>query len=89
MKETVRRPLEAEQVKVHSDGIDRIIKPKLVLNKVPLIHLRGADSYAGKNLQSPSFKTKHFEVENLMTLKQACPSEYQRAQGAFKDSMIH
>ena len=24
-----------------------------------------------------------------MTLKQACPSEYQRAQGAFKDSMIH
>jgi hypothetical protein len=32
---------------------------------------------------------KVFEVENLMTLKQACPSEYQRAQGAFKDSMIH
>ena len=24
-----------------------------------------------------------------MTLKQACPSEYQEAQGAFKDSMIH
>jgi hypothetical protein len=24
-----------------------------------------------------------------MTLKQACPPEYQRAQGAFKDSMIH
>jgi hypothetical protein len=41
-------------------------------------------------LQHPSFKNnKVFEVENLMTLKQACPSEYQRAQGAFKDSMIH
>jgi hypothetical protein len=24
-----------------------------------------------------------------MTLEQACPSEYQRAQCAFKDSMIH
>jgi hypothetical protein len=24
-----------------------------------------------------------------MTLKQAYPSEYQRVQGAFKDSMIH
>ena len=28
-------------------------------------------------------------VENLMTLKQACSSEYQEAQDAFKDSMIH
>jgi hypothetical protein len=28
-------------------------------------------------------------VENFMTLKQACSSEYQGAQGAFKDSMIH
>jgi hypothetical protein len=27
--------------------------------------------------------------DDLMTLKQACPSEYQEAQGAFKDSMIH
>jgi hypothetical protein len=78
--------------KVHSDGIDRIIKPKLVLNKVPLMHLRGADSDAGKNPPKSKLQrnaTKHFEVENLMTLKQACPSEYQRAQGAFKDSMIH
>ena len=32
-------------------------------------------------------KTK--KVENFMTLKQACSSEYQGAQGAFKDSMIH
>jgi hypothetical protein len=31
----------------------------------------------------------HIEFENLMTLKQAYPSEYQRVQGAFKDSMIH
>jgi hypothetical protein len=28
-------------------------------------------------------------VENKMTLKQACSSEYQGAQSAFKDSMIH
>jgi hypothetical protein len=27
--------------------------------------------------------------EGLMTLKQACSSEFQGAQGAFKDSMIH
>jgi hypothetical protein len=27
--------------------------------------------------------------EGFMTLKQACSSEYQGAQGAFKDSMIH
>jgi hypothetical protein len=40
------------------------------------------------NPQSPSFKNNN-EVENLMTLKQACPVECQRAQGAFKDSMIH
>jgi len=39
-------------------------------------------------LQKEVFQTL-FKVENLMTLKQACPSEYQRAQGAFKDSMIH
>ena len=30
-----------------------------------------------------------FTFEDSMTLKQACPSEYQEAQGAFKDSMIH
>ena len=34
-------------------------------------------------------ETNQIRVENLMTLKQACPSEYQGAQGAFKDSMIH
>ena len=27
--------------------------------------------------------------DEFKTLEQACPSEYQRAQGAFKDSMIH
>ena len=29
------------------------------------------------------------EVEVFTTLKRVCPSEYQGAQGAFKDSMIH
>ena len=32
---------------------------------------------------------KVMEVDDTMTLKQACSSEYQGAQGAFKDSMIH
>jgi hypothetical protein len=38
-------------------------------------------------------KTQHTKQESLrgivMTLEQACPSEYQGAQCAFKDSMIH
>ena len=37
----------------------------------------------------PNAKTNPIGVENLMTLKQACSPEYQGAQGAFKDSMIH
>jgi hypothetical protein len=58
------------------------------------MHLRGADhplKEASKNphIQATKELVKAFWVENLMTLKQACPSEYQRAQGAFKDSMIH
>jgi hypothetical protein len=39
--------------------------------------------------KSNPLSTKANKVENLMTLKQACSSEYQGAQGAFKDSMIH
>ena len=47
---------------------------------------------ASRSLQSPSLlwspeETK--EVEVFTTLKRVCPSEYQGAQGAFKDSMIH
>ena len=34
-------------------------------------------------------KGKGSRVEDFTILKQACPSEYQEAQGAFKDSMIH
>jgi hypothetical protein len=61
-----------------------------------LIHLRGAGlqkrEVPAKGLQSPSLlwspeETK--EVEVFTTLKRVCPSEYQGAQGAFKDSMIH
>ena len=37
----------------------------------------------------PSITKKAMKVENTMTLKQACSPEYQGAQGAFKDSMIH
>jgi hypothetical protein len=55
------------------------------------MHLRGADSLIEPaKPPHPSLRNKKaFEVENLMTLKQACLSEYQEAQGAFKDSMIH
>jgi hypothetical protein len=58
------------------------------------MHLKGADhplKEASKNphIQASLKLRKANKVDNLMTLKQACPSEYQRAQGAFKDSMIH
>jgi hypothetical protein len=42
-----------------------------------------------KTPKSKPLSAKANKVENLMTLKQACSSEYQGAQGAFKDSMIH
>ena len=64
-----------------------------------LMHFRGAKlqkrSPAIKppspipNLQTFGENKNHRRVENTMTLKQACSSEYQGAQGAFKDSMIH
>ena len=60
---------------------------------VPLMHFRGADlKDRGQQKNAPTSNTqqaKAEEVDILMTLKQACSSEYQGAQGAFKDSMIH
>lgn len=56
------------------------------------MNLKGADHPSEGSQQNPHIQAsqaKACKVENLMTLKQACPSEYQRAQGAFKDSMIH
>ena len=57
------------------------------------MHFRGADlSNEGQQKEPPRptlDKQKSEEVDILMTLKQACSSEYQGAQGAFKDSMIH
>ena len=47
---------------------------------------------ASKGLQSPSLlrcPEETEKVEIFTTLKRVCPSEYQGAQGAFKDSMIH
>jgi hypothetical protein len=52
------------------------------------MHLRGAAS----RQQSPHIQPSPCEtggVDDFKTLKQACSSEYQGAQGAFKDSMIH
>jgi hypothetical protein len=57
---------------------------------VLLMHFRGAEPLKEASKPphpNPSTKER-FEVI-LMTLKQACSSEYQGAQGAFKDSMIH
>jgi hypothetical protein len=60
----------------------------------PLMHFRRADDMRRPqtpNGPNPSLRPKSrkawFEIS--MTLKQACSSEYQGAQGAFKDSMIH
>ena len=54
---------------------------------VPLSHLRWA--IAGRH-PSPSLTCSENILDwDFMTLKQACLSEYQKAQGAFKDSMIH
>ena len=39
--------------------------------------------------QVQSFQTELKALRCLLILKQACSSEYQRAQYAFKDSMIH
>jgi hypothetical protein len=69
--------------------VDITITPIMGIDK-PLIHLRRAD--VSQQLPSPKpnkFVNKIIRFENLMTLKQAYPSEYQRVQGAFKDSMIH
>jgi hypothetical protein len=40
-------------------------------------------------VQNFFFKKKKKDLRCLLILKQACSSEYQRAQYAFKDSMIH
>ena len=40
-------------------------------------------------LKSKAFKKNPKALRCLLILKQACSSEYQRAQYAFKDSMIH
>lgn len=59
--------------------------------RILLIHLRRADLKRSQQLpqSNPDRLIKARKVENFMTLKQACSSEYQGAQGAFKDSMIH
>jgi hypothetical protein len=56
-----------------------------------LMYFRGAGlpKQKASTLQFQKRKQLSFSFEDSMTLKQACPSEYQEAQGAFKDSMIH
>ena len=51
------------------------------------------ESGSARDPQAPKSQPNAFRkrkrVEEFTTLKQACPSECQGAQGAFKDSMIH
>ena len=45
-----------------------------------------------KGTAEPNYQAKDekaSKLENFTTLEQACSPEYQGAQGAFKDSMIH
>jgi hypothetical protein len=53
-----------------------------------LKHFRRAVDY-NDNIQVHIQKDKVDHSEITMTLKRVYPSEYQRVQGAFKDSMIH
>ena len=76
-----------------SDGIDNY-HTKWRSTKDPTNAFKGSRPSTEGSQQSPHIQAslkpvKASKVDNLMTLKQACPSEYQRAQGAFKDSMIH
>ena len=85
---------------IHTDGLKQKLESSH--NGVDNYHTNRrfrfpANSFKGSRLQkgkpanppSPSLAIEDDKVENLMTLKQACSSEYQGAQGAFKDSMIH
>jgi hypothetical protein len=53
------------------------------------MHLRGAAAKRQAPKSKPRLAVKPNGLDDFKTLKQACPSEYQWAQGAFKDSMIH
>jgi hypothetical protein len=53
------------------------------------MHLRRAEPVGAQQRPSPSPTSIKMRFESFMTLEQACSSEYQGAQGAFKDSMIH
>jgi hypothetical protein len=74
-----------------SNGVDNYHTNSRLPQGLPLMHFKGAGSCL--SLQNPHIQAKPAvkanKVENLMTLKQACSSEYQGAQDAFKDSMIH
>jgi hypothetical protein len=50
----------------------------------------GHKATASVQIQTPFSRQKESNgLKEFTTLKQACSSEYQGAQGAFKDSMIH
>src|SRR5258706_13843154 len=72
-----------------SEGRAKIlITPYYVQPRVALLHLRRA-AVKQQHPSPPLPIQKHWECESTMTLKRAYPSECQRVQGAFKDSMIH
>ena len=70
-------------------GVDNYHTEDPHTKKPKLMYLRRVDGLAPTTSKSKVIHITMYPLENFMTLKQACSSEYQRAQGAFKDSMIH
>lgn len=64
---------------------------KVCIHTNSLLHFKRAQAYRRQTLRSTPQKLllKNLLCERFMTLKQACSWDYPRAQGAFKDSMIH
>jgi hypothetical protein len=88
--------LEADpQTQAGDDSTGDLITPsesrRSEADWIPLMHSRRADRKASgstsKSNREPAEKAGAFD--DIKTLKRACSSEYQGAQGAFKDSMIH
>jgi hypothetical protein len=88
------RQLEAKPPKIGkllcSHGVDNYHTKSWSTQWVPA-HAFQESMTSGKPAKLPQSKPDQQteKVESFMILKQACSSEYQGAQGAFKDSMIH
>jgi hypothetical protein len=63
--------------------------PTLMLLRRADVPPTGGVPPADSHIQTGLRRGRKLRFDISMTLKQACSSEYQGAQGAFKDSMIH